>query len=141
MGRVARLAGAILAASRGELYLVGNPKQPCDFAACGLQPPDAIDARARPFIPLHALGPVRDELLAPPLLVLPLEGRALAELCAQRLLIERTGSVSERLWRLVMGVPEEELEPAPDSVVEARWLAELPGPIWQIVRDSVLRCS
>jgi hypothetical protein len=57
--------------------------------------------------------------------------------------IARTGSVSERLWRLVIGERDELDGPpaAPPEVVPARWLGELPPAIWQIVRDTVLRCT
>lgn len=140
MARVGRLAGAMIVETRGAVYLVGNPKVPCDFAAAGFEPPPAIDARVRPFIRLSPRRPVE---LAPPVLALDIEGEALAQLLARSFLIERTGSISERLWRLVIGQAPD----APDDddtavdVVQARWLGELPGPVWQIVRDTLLRCS
>jgi hypothetical protein len=28
----------------------------------------------------------------------------------------------------------------PEGAVDARWLGEIPAPVWQIVRDTVLRC-
>jgi hypothetical protein len=136
MARVGRLAGALLAQTGGAFYLVGNPKVPCAFPACGFEPPPEIDARVRPFI---RLSPVRAIELVPPLLALDVEGDALPHLLAAAFVIERTGSVSERLWRLVTGQLEDE-GPIPD-VVPARWLGELPQAIWMIVRDTVLRCS
>lgn len=42
--------------------------------------------------------------------------------------IDRNNSVSERLWTLV-------IDNGP-----GRWLAEIPVPVWAIVRDNVLRC-
>jgi hypothetical protein len=48
--------------------------------------------------------------------------------------IERNGSVSERLWRLVLG-------DAPAEVVDLRWLGQMPLQVWQVVRDTVLKCS
>jgi hypothetical protein len=54
--------------------------------------------------------------------------------------IQRTGSVSERLWRLATGQSDDSDIDPPD-VIQARWLGELPPAIWQIVRDTVLRCS
>jgi hypothetical protein len=135
MAQVGRLAGAILAETGGEFFLIGNTKEPCDFEAAGFESPGEIDALERPYI---RLTPRRAVELAAPCLRLDLEGEALAVLLAERLLIERNASVSDRLWRLLIDPGgQEEL---PEDPVEARWLAEIPAPIWGIVRDSVLRC-
>jgi len=126
----------MLAETGGEFFLIGNTKEPCDFAAAGFEPPGEIDALARRFVRLARQGTVA---LATPYLTLELEGEALAGLLADRLLIERNASVSERLWRLLMD-PTGNGESPDSETVDARWLAEIPGPIWGIVRDSVLRC-
>lgn len=136
MGRAARLAGAIVLETEGAFYLVGNPKGPCDFPAHGFAQPGEIDARARPYI---RLDPLREVVLPPPWMAFALEGEALARLLAQRFLIERNGAVSDRLWRLVSDPAGEGEGPA--EVTDARWLVELPTPIWQIVREQVLRCT
>lgn len=136
MARVGRLAGALLAESGGEFFLVGNTKEPCDFEAEGFESPGEIDARERRYIRLVPRGTVE---LAAPCLTLELEGEALAALLAERLLIERNASVSDRLWRLLMD-PSGQEELPEDKVVDARWLAEIPALIWAIVRDTVLRC-
>jgi hypothetical protein len=140
MARVGRLAGAILAETGGDYYLVGNPKQPCDWRAAGFMPPGEIDARVRPYVGLARCGAPG---VAAPVLALEVEGEALAGLLADAFVIARTGSVSERLWRLVIGERDELDGPpaAPPEVVPARWLGELPPAIWQIVRDTVLRCT
>jgi hypothetical protein len=54
------------------------------------------------------------------------------------MLIERNGSVSERLWRAVLGV--DDAGDAPRGPVAARWLLEVPESVWRVVRDAVLRC-
>ncbi|WP_437860041.1 hypothetical protein [Sorangium sp. So ce363] len=55
-------------------------------------------------------------------------------------MIDRSGSVSERLWRRVYS-PDAPLDGAGSRVErDARWLAGIPEPIWQLVRDNVLRC-
>lgn len=136
MARVGRLAGAILAESAGDFFLVGNTKEPCDFEAAGFDPPGEIDALERRYI---RLAPRRAIELAAPYLRLDLEGEALAALLAERLLIERNASVSDRLWRLLMD-PDGREEPSDCEAVDARWLAEIPAPVWRIVRDTVLRC-
>ena len=136
MARVGRLAGAILAQTDGEFFLVGNTKEPCDFEAAGFNSPGEIDALERRYV---RLVPRRAVALAAPYLTLDLEGEALAALLAERLLIERNASVSERLWRLLMD-PSGQGELPDCEVVPVRWVAEIPAPIWEIVRDSVLRC-
>ncbi len=136
MARVARLAGALLLETGGEYFLVGNTKEPCDFRAAGFESPGEIDAVRRPFLPLRATGTVT---LVPPCLSIGVEGEPAAELIARRLLITRNGSVSDRLWRLIIrpGVPE---DAADAQLVAAGWLGEIPAPIWEIVRETVLRC-
>jgi len=136
MARVGRIAGAILAETGGEFFLVGNTKEPCDFEAAGFESPGEIDALERRYI---RLAPRRAVELAAPYLRLDLEGEALAALLAERLLIERNASVSDRLWRLLID-PSGQEELPEEEAVDARWLVEIPAPIWGIVRDTVLRC-
>jgi hypothetical protein len=139
--RIARLAGAIVVFTEvgGEIahYLVGNTKVPCDWAAAGFDRPKERDAKAHPYVRLAALGAIR---IPPPYVHVATDGEAAARLLAERLLVARNGSVSERLWRLVTGETDEG-EPAhlPDAI-DARWLTEIPEPVWAIVRDAVLRC-
>jgi hypothetical protein len=137
MARVGRIAGAILAETAGSFFLVGNPKEPCDWLAHGFEPPGEIDAQKRPFI---KLSPRQRVLLSPPWLTMDLEGDSLPRLLVERLVIERNGSVSERLWRLVTQA-DDEADAPPDEAIDARWLAGIPAPIWRVVRDTVLRCT
>jgi hypothetical protein len=137
MARVGRLAGAILAESNGEYFLVGNTKIPCDWAAAGFERPVELNPAKHAFLRLSQSGPVA---LGSPHLLFTLEGEALASELAQRFVIERNGSVSERLWRLVLQRGDVDAEEEPQGPVDARWLGEIPAPIWQIVRDTVLRC-
>jgi hypothetical protein len=158
MARVGRLAGAILAETAGAYYLVGNPKVPCDWRACGFEPPGELDARLRPVVRLAPVAPTAPAAssmpsLGTPQLSLEVEGEALARLLVDAFVIPRTGSVSERLWRLVLGETDEDSaddgaddgaeddDRPPRAVVPARWLGELPPAIWNIVRDTVLRCT
>jgi hypothetical protein len=140
MARVGRLAGAILAETEGGYFLVGNTKRPCDWRAAGFEPPGDLDATARPFVRLARAPAAPAVEVAGPWLEVPVEGEELARGLAARLLIDRNGSVSDRLWRLVLrGDPDAE-DPPRDAVVDARWLYEVPAPIWDIVRAQVLRC-
>ena len=137
MALVGRLAGAILAETEGQFFLVGNPKEPCDFAAVGFEPPGVIDAMERPFIRLSPLRPVQ---VPQPYVTMQVEGEALARLLVDRFVIQRNGSVSDRLWRLVID-PKQENRVAPVGNIDARWLGEIPAEIWQIVRETVLKCT
>jgi len=137
MATVGRLAGALLGQSGQQHYFIGNPKEPCDWAAAGFEPPGEIDALQRPFVRLSATRPIR---IIPPCLQLALEGEALPRLMSATFAIERTGMISERLWRLVIGDSDERACP-PDAVIDVSWLVQMPPGIWGIVRDTVLRCS
>jgi hypothetical protein len=118
MARIGRWMGAIVVESGGAQWLVGNPKEPC------AEVPDALEApyvRALPAsVPLTGALAIDDG-----------DGEALARTVAARLVIQRNGSVSERLWRLVSG----------DGATRLQWLVDVPAPVWEIVRDTVLRCS
>jgi hypothetical protein len=143
MARVGRLAGAILAETEGAYYLIGNPKEPCDFARAGFEPPVAIDAVARPFVRLGRCGPIETIALGATVLRVELEGEALARALADRFLIARNGSVSERLWRLVID-PSGESDGDGEEIaaeIDARWLGQIPAPVWRVVRDTVLKCT
>src|SRR5687768_3516404 len=101
MAQVGRLAGAILARSGSSYYFVGNPKEPCDWAAAGFErPAHELDALARPYVRLAAL---REVAIATPRLELAVEADALPRLLTAAFVIDRTGMISERLWRLVIG--------------------------------------
>ena len=125
MARVGRIAGAILLDADGKWFLVGNPKEPCDLIEGNLEAPY-----------VRALSVDGFELKGTWLIV-DGEGETLARELAQRLVIERNGSVSERLWRLITDGPNGQMT----GEIDARWLVATPLRVWQIVRDTVLRCS
>ena len=127
MAMVGRLAGALLAETQGNYFLVGGTKEPCDWRAAGFDMPD--DEPRRSFVALSACRKVE---MPVPRLRLAVEGEELARVLVRRFVIARNGSVSERLWKLVVGDA--------DGEVEARWLCEIPEPVWDVVRDAVLRC-
>ena len=141
MSTVARIGGALLLASEGRFYVVGEPKRPIDWAAEGFERPPHVD---RPTtserIPWFALdrspgaGPPRP-LAAGPRLAFPKEGLAACDALHAFLTIRRNGSVSERLWQLVI-----ESSNLDGDEADGRWLAVVPLPVWEIVRDGVLTC-
>jgi hypothetical protein len=138
MARAFRLAGAIVAQSGEEYFQVGVTKEPCDYGAAGFEQPESEPAGAPWFSRLQPLDArIR---LAPPWLELSLGGEALAHTLAERFVIERNGSVSERLWRLVLAGGNADDEEEAHERVDARWLGEMPSPIWRMIRDTVLRC-
>ena len=110
--------GAIVVESGGACWLVGNPKEPCAEVPDALEAP-YVRALAAP-VPLSGALEVEDG-----------DGEAIAGAVAARLVIQRNGSVSERLWRLVTS----------DGGTRLQWLVEVPAAVFDIVRDSVLRCS
>lgn len=134
MSRVGRLAGALLIETKGEYFLVGDLKEPCDFMKAGFQSPGEINAMEKPFVILTPLQPIH---FPSPFLTMSLEGEKLARLLSERLLIERNGSVSDRLWRMILQASGA----GNGAGIEARWLGEIPSGVWKIVRDNVLKCS
>jgi len=118
MARIGRWLGAIVVESSGAQVLVGNPKEPCPLVPDALEPPYV---RRLP----EAVA------LTSPLAVDDRDADELGALVAARLVIQRNGSVSERLWRIVTH----------DGATGAQWLVDLPAHVWEIVRDTVLRCS
>jgi len=135
MARVGRLAGALIVESlvNGESvwFLVGDTKVPCDWEAAGFKRPEERDVQRVPWVRLSPTTPSLEGAC----LRIELEGEPAARCIAERLLIARTGAVSERLWRLIVGE-----EPSGDEL-DARWLGETPIHVWDVVRDAVLRCS
>src|SRR5579862_4283854 len=132
---VGRLAGALFAQCHGRFFLIGNTKRPCDWQACGLEAPAEINACKRPFIRLSPLQPL--EIPAPRLRMHVSEevsGEELAQMLAERFLIERNGSVSDRLWGLILQKQDD-----PESLaeeVDATWLVRVPVHVWQVVRET-----
>ena len=142
MSEIWRQSGAILAQSEGQVYLVGNTKAPCDWEAIGLVPPAERDAAAIPWIKLTVQP---GQTMAPTGVVVTttLEGEELPQRLAERLLITRNGSVSERLWNLITGTDPDQpssSELPSKATPSIQWLVDMPANVWEVVRDSVLRC-
>jgi hypothetical protein len=141
VSQLGRLGGALLLESGGEFFLIGNLKRPCDFPAAGFVAPGPIDAVARPWVRLARDGGsalVRSG--AQLVLGDPGDAQTLADSLAARLLIERNGSVSDRLWRLIL-TADPEADPPDEGTFAAHWLVQMPLHLWQIVREAVLKCS
>jgi hypothetical protein len=138
MTRAFRLAGAIVAQSGEDYFQIGVTKEPCDYAGAGFERPESEPTSPPWFVRLRAVE-VRARL-APPWLELSVGGEELAHALAERFVIERNGSVSERLWRLVLSGGDPDADDELGERVDARWLGEMPAPIWQMIRNTVLRC-
>jgi len=141
MARVGRLAGGLLLQTKlGDLpawFLVGDTKVPCDWQAAGFAPPapkrDVIRER---FIQLEVCGA---PTLTGTTLSIALEGVEAAREIGERLTVARNGSVSERLWTLILG--EEEIEVPSGRTIPCEWLCQTPPAVWNVVREAVLKCS
>ncbi|HKQ69709.1 MAG TPA: precorrin-3B C(17)-methyltransferase [Polyangiaceae bacterium] len=142
MAFVTRLAGAIVIVTEVDggpaFYVVGDTKVPCDWAVHGFLRPEA---RERSAVRYERLLPVGAVVLEPSAFAIELEGESAARLIADRMLVARNGSVSERLWRLVTGQADGDAPIASERGTNlARWIHEMPLDVWNVVRDSVLRC-
>ena len=136
MARVGRLEGAILAETQGAYYLVGYTKAPCDWERVGFVRPSELPGLEQPYMRLS--GALVGEFEGAHL-TMQLEGEDLARSLSRLFLVARNGSVSERLWRMVVN-PEGDLDLPAAGAIDATWLERTPPQIWQIVRDAVLRC-
>jgi hypothetical protein len=140
MARLGRLAGGLLLetqlASQTAWFLVGDTKMPCDWLAAGFEPPRERDVIAQRFIQLQARG---TPTLTGSTISIALEGLQAAAAIAERLTVSRNGSVSERLWALILG--EDEIDAPSVRTVPCAWLCEMPPAVWDVVREAVLKCS
>jgi hypothetical protein len=130
---VSRIAGGMIAETRGEYFLIGELKEPCDFARIGFQEPRVSEENHRIlYQKLQVTGPI--VLEAEEYLEMETRGEDLARLLYKRFVVPRNNSVSNRLWNAVI------CEKDAQGRVDARWLERMPDGIWDIVRDSLLRC-
>lgn len=136
IARIGRLAGAILAECDGNYFLIGNTKEPCDWQQSGFVAPAEVDARKTPVLVLEPLG--SSVSIGSPHLAVTLnpdqQAKDVAHIFANRFLIVRNASVSDRLWNLIV-------EGSTDTEIEATWLLNMPESVWQVVRDTVLKCT
>jgi hypothetical protein len=140
MARVGRLAGGLLLettlAGSPAWFLVGDTKVPCDWLAAGFDPPRQRDVVRERFIQLEVRG---TPTLLGTTLAVAFEGIEAAQALAERLTVSRNGSVSERLWHLILG--EDEIEQPSGRTVDCAWLCEMPSAVWDVVREAVLKCT
>lgn len=136
---ISRIAGAILLEDKDQFFLVGNTKTPCDWQAEGFESPTEIDAVKQPVLQLIANG---NKKSTDPVLIAStteISTETLAQTFADRFLIRRNGSVSDRLWRIVTGENDDSAAPA-KFPIQADWLVTMPSSVWEIVRDTALKC-
>lgn len=137
MAIVGRLAGAIILKTDRSLYMIGDRKEPLDWDAHGLVPLADRDLVKQPSVRLE-LREAGLKLESPCLLIRDEAEDLLTEKLVERFIIFRNGSVSERLWSIVTESSERSREDP--QYIDANWLMETPADVWEIVRDSVLRC-
>jgi len=140
MTRVGRLAGGLLLETQlggqSAWFLVGDTKVPCDWQAAGFAPPPVRDVIRERYVQLEVRGA---PALTGTTLSIALEGVEAARALGERLTVSRNGSVSERLWALIVG--EEEIEAPSGRTIPGTWLCETPAAVWNVVREAVLKCS
>ena len=140
MARVGRLSGALLletaVADEPAWFLVGDTKVPCDWSAAGFDKPAERNVIHERFTRLKVRGAPN---LTGTTLSVALEGVEGAHAIAERLTVSRNGSVSERLWNLILG--EDELDEPTGRAIPCAWLCEIPAPVWDVVREAVLKCT
>ncbi|GIX43487.1 MAG: hypothetical protein KatS3mg129_3220 [Leptospiraceae bacterium] len=127
-----RLAGAILLKHNHTFYLIGNLKEPCNFNEYGFKDTE-VDPLKNPYITLNIIDETKISLFKEPTFIIEtnLSIEEVAKQLANKLLIKRNGSVSERLWNLIKDNQKNQ---------NITWLIEIPNEIWEIVRENVLKC-
>ena len=138
MSTVLRIAGALLVACEDDYRLVGETKRPIDWSAAGFEAPEfspVAGSEKQDWVQLRRIADRPFEAEGPRLEVAA-SGDALCADLKRCFVIHRNGSVSERLWDLVLDGSEADASGAH----EAGWLLAMPESVWEIVRDSVLRC-
>jgi len=136
--QLSRIAGALLLSGGDAYFLIGNLKEPCDWARVGFEPPPELEPGSSGIRELTAISLATRELCEA--VTVDAAGRTAGEIAvilANRLLIRRNASVSERLWRLLTGTNDENDNPID---TDATWLVMMPERVWDVVRDAALRC-
>ena len=140
MARIGRLSGGLLVETvvdgQAAWFLVGDTKAPCDWAAAGFEKPAERDVVRERFVRLVPRGA---PVIGGTALSVALEGEPLAKALGERLTVARNGSVSERLWALILG--EDEIESPTCRLIPSAWLCEMPLYVLEVVRDAVLKCT
>ena len=133
-----------------DYYLISDIKEPCSFSDFGFQevPKEQVNQMAQlKYIKLIVENnqKIQEKFQN--------ECSFTATFCAsnpeevltniyERLTIERTGLISERLCDLILDASLEEQDVFNSSEnIDITWLLEMPYAIWQIVKDEILRCS
>lgn len=137
LGWIARLAGGIVFRSGTRYFLVGDLKEPCSFEEFGFQQPKREGTADRQWVELHQLEPPR-EIRLDFNIAIGLVGESGAQEVYRRFAIYRNSSISERLMNLVNEVSPRGRD---GSVIDASWLSDTPQAVWDMVRDTVLKCS
>lgn len=139
LGWIARLCGAIVFRSEGHYFLIGELKEPCVFEEYGFELPQREGTADRHWVELRLKDPcVQSKLNFS--VALNFSGPLGANQVYRSFAIYRNSSISERLMNLVLDVsPRFQLKE--QEMIDARWLSGLPFSIWQMIRDSILKCS
>lgn len=129
---VARMAGAMVYRRGQKYFLVGEIKEPCDFAQFGFVTPELNRKKS---VELQVSDPTKLKALNFELLV----DFQSADAVYDHFAIYRNSSISERITSLVKDFSQK-ITVEDHECIDARWLAQTPMPIWTMVREGVLKC-
>lgn len=132
MTKLGRLHGAILIEIDNQYFLVGDLKEPADFEAAGFADPGEILPLQNHFIALSVNGKIK---ISEHEFTCKQSGDEFLEKAFHRFVIKRNGSVSNRLWNLLLNTQGRNV-----TVSDISWLFEMPDSVWEIVQDQILRC-
>lgn len=133
-GRLGRLGGAVLYETDGEYYLIGNLKQPCNFEDFGFFTPEETIGRC---VKLRIGNRELAESFVFPYLI---QGGTSPEDIYEKFSVYRNSSISERLFTLVRDNSDKVIWKGTEYS-DLRWIGSMPLPVWNIVRESILKCS
>ncbi len=153
-----------------SLCLIGDLKEPCDFSIYGFElANDGQDSEGVLIEKTRFLRRIpranqenEKDVIHSDAIFLENPSASVSKInqlndhLAQIFLIKRNLSVSERIWNLLIDTSKlgnqgekdviaqrcglERHGIVIDTLVHAKWLTTIPLPIWQIVRDQILRC-
>lgn len=139
MSYAIRVKGGLVCHSQDSMFFIGHPKEPCRFEELGFADPGEITAPSPAWVKLSPAGdslPTLSDFTERALMSDTLAPEELADKLAEIFMIQRNGSISERLW----GLMAEHSPRTATGEIDGRWLSDTPIEVWDIVRDQMLRC-
>ena len=137
MLKIGRCAGTLLVEIEDKFYIIGETKEPFDFTSMGLSNPQALGES--PIRLLEQIDTTNPWETASCHYIIHQTDQPFQEYLdrlSEIFIIRRNSMISERIWELVARIEE----PIPEDFWPAGWLFDSPEMVWDIVRDTMLRC-